>query len=317
MLHIGADHERNRIHMIAVLGSRIRVVVRLLERTQLQSIPQLLLLRGFVATISRLAERQHRGLHILVLDGTVERVLEDHMIDLLVHRRGQTNRRCWVEFLQRCIERHRARPVQVRLVGDHHKIIETLQVVEKHTSVLIEPAGLTAHRILRSAVGVTLDLLRRDQLLNVEDERQHQGFPPERKLGGAVLPGDPRRIILRRHHLGWHRRAGDVAGRARREILHRLRLHRLARGDDHDVTDTLAAQILHKRRHQIRLPHTRSKVQHLHHVRVIVTVESEDQLAQCFLIRSTQVELGTDRLQHVRIKTDIQPLSHHSSPPSL
>ena len=317
VLHIGADHESDRVHMIAVLGSRVRVVVGLLERTQLQRVTQLLLFGGFIGAISSLAERQHGGLHILVLDGAVERVLENDVIGGLVHRRGQPDRRCWIEFLQRCIERDRAGPVQVGFVGDHNQIIEVLQVVEEHAGVLIEPAGLTAHRVLGTTVGVTLGFLRRDELLNVEDKRQHWHFTAERESGRAVLPGDPRRVVLWGHHLGRHRRAGDVAGRAGREVLHRLRLHRLAWGDDHDVANSLAAQILHKRRHQVGLAHARSEVEHLHHGRVIVTVESEDQLAQCFLVRSTQVELGTDRLQHVGVKTDVEPVRHHWSPPSL
>ena len=33
VLHIGADHESDRVHMLAVLGSRVRVVVGLLDRT--------------------------------------------------------------------------------------------------------------------------------------------------------------------------------------------------------------------------------------------------------------------------------------------
>ena len=33
MLNIGANHESDRVHMIAVLGSRVRVIVGLLERT--------------------------------------------------------------------------------------------------------------------------------------------------------------------------------------------------------------------------------------------------------------------------------------------
>ena len=200
-------------------------------------------------------------------------------------------------------------------VGDHNQIIEVLKVVEEHAGVLIEPAGFTAHRVLGTAVGVTLGFLRRDELLNVEDKRQHWHFAAERESGRAVLPGDPRRVVLWGHHLGRHRRAGDIAGCAGREVLHRLRLHSLAGGDDHDVADPLAAQVLHERRHQIRLAHTRSEIQHLHHGLVIVTVESEDQLAQCFLVRSTQVELGTDRLQHVRIEADVQTFGHQCPPP--
>ena len=145
----------------------------------MQRVTQLLLFGGFISAISSLAERQHRGLYILALDGAVERVLVDHMIGLFVHRSRQTNRRDWIEFLQRCIERHRTRPVQVGLVGDHNQIIEVLQVIEEHASVLIKPARLTAHRILRTTVGGTLGLLRRDELLDVEDKRQHRSFPPE------------------------------------------------------------------------------------------------------------------------------------------
>ena len=215
-----------------------------------------MLFGGFIGAISSLAERQHRGLDVLVLDGAVERVLVNDVIGGLVHRRGQTDRRCWIEFLQRCIERDRTGPVQVGFVGDHNQIIETLEVVEEHAGVLIEPAGLTAHRILRSAVGVTLGLFRRDELLNVEDKRQHWHFTAERESSRAVLTGHPSRVVLWGHHFRWHSRSRDVAGRAGREILHGLGLHRLARGDDDDVADPLATQILHEGGHQIRLAHT-------------------------------------------------------------
>ena len=205
----------------------------------------------------------------------------------------------------------------MRLVGDDDEVVEALEVVEQHPGVLIESARLATHRVLRTAVRIALSVLGGDELLDVEYERQHGHFPAERKPGRTVLAGDPRRVVLRRHDLGRHCRAGDVAGGAGGEVLHGLGLHRLARGDDHDIPDPLTAQVLHERGHEVGLADAGGEVEHLHDGRVVVAVEREDQLTQRLLVRGAQVELRAERLQHIGVEIDVEPARHYWSPPSL
>ena len=138
------------------------------------------------------------------MDGTVKRVLEDHVIGLLIHRCGQPDRGGRVEFLQRSIKRGGANAVEVGFIGDDHQIIQPLQVVEEHPGVFIKAAGFTAHGFLCAPAGIPLGGLRGDELLDVEDERQHRHLAAERELGSTILAGHPGGIILRGHHLRRH-----------------------------------------------------------------------------------------------------------------
>ena len=145
-------------------------------------------------------------------------------------------------------------------------------------------------------MGISLIRLWGNQLLDVENERQHRGFPPNCELGRAVLAGDPCRVVLWSHYLRWLYRTGDVAWRARREVLNRFSLHCLTRSHDHNVAHALAAQILHKACHQVGLAYTGSEVENLLHLRVVIAIEREDELTECFFVGGSQIEIRADRL---------------------
>lgn len=68
-IDIATHDERHRIHMSPTLSRCVRVVVGLFEGAQLQRVAQLLFLRGFVGSVSGLAQRQRGCFDVRVLDG--------------------------------------------------------------------------------------------------------------------------------------------------------------------------------------------------------------------------------------------------------
>ena len=130
----------------------------LLDRPQRERVSQLLLFRGRCGVIPGLAKRQHRCLDEPVCDRPVQRIGVD--VIACVHRGGEPDRRCWIQLLQRCVECHRAQPVQVGLVGNHHQIVQALEVVEQHARVLIEAPRLTTLRFCPCSVGLAVLRLR-------------------------------------------------------------------------------------------------------------------------------------------------------------
>ena len=125
---------------------------------------------------------------------------------------------------------------------------------------------------------VSLNVLRRYQLLDVEDKSQYRHLMSERESHWTVLASYPRRIILWGNDLRRNRRSGNVAGRTLSEVMYRLVLDRFAGSNDNDIADVLASQVLDECCHQVGFADTCGQVEDLHYRWVIVSAEGNDQL---------------------------------------
>ena len=98
VFHVRTHDEHHGVNVSTVFTGGISIIVGLFDRPQLQSIPQLLFLRGLVRAIPTLTESQHRGFDVFVLDRPIQRILIDHVIGFLIHRSSKPNRRRRIQF---------------------------------------------------------------------------------------------------------------------------------------------------------------------------------------------------------------------------